>query len=90
MTTSHNFAASLKRLERGNLPFCTRLAQRLIMLSAAFAEDYEGGTVSARATDELINFLEVMHAREEKGCFGYPDLTVTPDGRPLRRMASCR
>jgi hypothetical protein len=80
MAAAPILGVGVKRLEQGRLPFGARLAQRLGVLSAAFAEDYEGGTVSARATNELINFLEAMHLPEGKGFFGYPDLTVAPTG----------
>jgi hypothetical protein len=80
MTSTHSFDASVKRLEQSRLPFGTRLAQRLVVLASAFAEDYENGTISTRAATELINFLEHSNLVEGIGIFGYPDLTVTPVG----------
>jgi hypothetical protein len=55
MTSTHSVDASVKRLEHSRLPFGRRLAQRLVVLASAFAEDYENGTISTRAATELIN-----------------------------------
>jgi hypothetical protein len=80
MTTAQSFDASVKRLEQSRLPFGTRLARRLVVLGAAFADDYESATISPRAATELVNFLEHTNLVEGTGIFGYPDLTVTPVG----------
>ena len=70
---AHGLQMCLQRLARGALPFGARLADRISALAVAFTEDYEG-TLSARAIDAFVTFLEGNAA------FGYPDLTATPAG----------
>jgi len=64
----------IRRLQATSIAYQTRLAERIIKLSTAFAEDYEGHTLSAQSLAGLVDFLEASPAS------GYPDLTATPAG----------
>ena len=64
----------MKLLDQSSLPFKARLADRLAVLTSAFAEDYDRGTLSPRAIDALVTFLA------SSASFGYPELTATPAG----------
>lgn len=64
----------VRRLQATALTYKSRLADRIVHLSAAFAEDYDGRTLSARSLAGLIDFLESSPST------GYPDLTATPTG----------
>ena len=66
---------SLQRLATSQLPFKTRLMDRLQALVTAFSDDYPGCTVSMDAFDALLSFLETSASP------GYPDLTMTPAGK---------
>ena len=71
---STSLEAALRRLQGTQLPFKARLAARIEHLAAAFADDYDGLTLSARSIAGLIDFLEAAPPS------GYPDLTMTPAG----------
>ena len=64
----------LRGLQATALTYKSRLADRIVQLSAVFAEDYDGRTLSARSLAGLIDFLESSPSA------GYPDLTLTPTG----------
>ena len=64
----------IRRLQSTSIAYQTRLAERIIKLSTAFAEDYDGHTLSAQSLAGLVDFLEASPAS------GYPDLTATPAG----------
>jgi hypothetical protein len=66
--------ALIHRLQATGITYKNRLSDRIIKLSAAFAEDYEGNTLSVRSLAGLVDFLESSPSSI------YPDLTATPGG----------
>ena len=69
-----DFKTCLGLINLSDLPFKERLLARLASLEVAFAEDYDGGRLSARSGSALVNFLQADRS------FGYPDITATPSG----------
>lgn len=76
MTTARPLSIDmvLDRLRNSRLPFNTRLAARIDDLVRAFADDYEGRSVSTGSVAALVDHLEASPL------LSYPDLTLTPSG----------
>jgi hypothetical protein len=64
----------IDRLLATDITYKNRLSERIIKLSEAFAEDYEGRILSVRSLAGLVDFLELSLSSS------YPDLTATPAG----------
>ena len=64
----------LSRLRASSIACKGRLEERIVKLTAAFAEDYDDGALSACAFSGLVDFLEACPSS------GYPDVTATPAG----------
>lgn len=76
--------ACIQRIGLSALPIGSRLADRLSGLATAFAEGYHNGSLSHRAIDALVTFLDA------DASFGYPDLTATPAGDLYAESRSAR
>jgi hypothetical protein len=72
--TARYLDATLRRLDTARPPYHARLSERIKHLAVAFADDYDGGQLSARSMEGLIDFLESTPPS------GYPGLTLTPAG----------
>lgn len=70
----HDRQDSLRRLQLSRLEFKARLADRITALDAAYAEDYEGRSLSWSAFEALLTYLEASPAP------AYPSVTATPAG----------
>ena len=73
-SNSDEILKTLRRVEQSLLSFKVRLADRITALSTAFAEDYDGRSLSRPALEALLNYLEASLATS------YPSLTATPAG----------
>ena len=73
-TNPTDLDALIHRLQTTAIAYKDRLAERIVRLSAAFAEDYDGRTLSTRSLAGMVDFLESSPSSS------YPDLTATPAG----------